>query len=74
MNSTAMIGKSLGLNETFVNSELSLIRGLVYGDALAHHMEPLYYVALEKAFGIAMEEGLVDEGGEGGKEEEARKG
>jgi len=73
MNSTAMLGKSLGLNETFVNSELSLIRGLVYGDALAHHMEPLYYVALEKAFGIAMEEGLVDEGGEGGKEE-ARKG
>jgi hypothetical protein len=77
MNSTAMIGKSLGLNETFVNSELSLIRGLVYGDALAHHMEPLYYVALEKAFGIAMEEGLVDEEGGEGKEEEkeeARKG
>lgn len=72
LNSTAMIGKSLGLNETFVDSELSLIRGLVYGDALAHHMEPLYYVALEKAFGIAMKEGVVDamgdeeeKGGEG---------
>lgn len=75
MNSTAMIGKSLGLNETFVNSELSLIRGLVYGDALAHHMEPLYYVALEKAFGIAMEEGLIDEGGAEEKEkEDAREG
>ncbi|GAB5032425.1 Hypothetical protein NocV09_00901180 [Nannochloropsis oceanica] len=64
MNSTATIGKSLGLNETFVDSELSLIRGLVYGDALAHHMEPLYYVALEKAFGIAMEEGVDDKKGE----------
>eukprot|EP00624_Nannochloropsis_granulata_P001701 evm.model.NODE_18335_length_53189_cov_28.322943.9 len=31
MNSTATIGKSLGLNETFVESELSLIRGLVDG-------------------------------------------
>lgn len=54
LNSTAFIGKSLGLNETFIDSELNLIKGLVYGEAFAHHMEPLYYLALEKAFGAAM--------------------
>ncbi len=62
LNSTAVIGKSMGLNATFVESELNLIKSLLGGDALAHHMEPLYYVALEKAFA---EMAAAEAGGEG---------
>lgn len=51
LNGTAQAAKSvLGLNETFVDSEVKMMESLIVGDALAHHMEPLYYAALASAF------------------------
>lgn len=51
LNGTALAAKNvLGLNETFVDAELRMMESLIVGDALAHHMEPLYYAALATAF------------------------
>jgi len=39
----------LGLNATFVDAELKLMESIIQGAALAHHMEPLYFVALQNS-------------------------
>jgi hypothetical protein len=59
LNGTALAAKSiLGLSGTFVDAEMRMMESLILGDALAHHMEPLYYMALSKAF-ADLEEGVV---------------
>ena len=65
LNGTALAAKSMGLNATFVDSEMRMMESLIVGDALAHHMEPLYYVALEKAIASLQEAGGKAVGEEG---------
>jgi hypothetical protein len=59
----------VGLNATFVASELRLMASIVKGAALAHHMEPLYYLALQNSL-QAIGAGLIQaaEKEEGGRE------
>lgn len=65
LNGTAMAAKSiLGLNSSFVDAEMRMMESLVVGDGLMHHMEPLYYVALQKAF-TDLEQQMAEAGADG---------
>lgn len=67
LNGTALAAKNvLGLNETFVDAELRMMESLIVGDALAHHMEPLYYAALATAFTTLARSSEGQGEGEGG--------
>lgn len=45
----ALAARTLGLNMSFVDAEFRLLDSIWQGAALAHHMEPLYYAALQTA-------------------------
>ena len=46
----------LGLDKEFVESEVQLAQSLASGDAVIHHLEPQYYVAMTKALDAALDE------------------
>ena len=47
---------SLGIDDRFIEREMEMLSAILNGKALDHHLEPSYFIALQKAVEAAVEE------------------
>lgn len=55
----AGLADALAINQSFVQSELQMMESILRGAAMAHHMEPLYYVALQNSLVVKEGVGII---------------